>query len=44
VGIGPACSLPQQNSGEMEWMSIDDYIDGIKILVSILYNYQSFHT
>lgn len=42
VGIGPSCVLPEKNSGEMEWMSIDDYIKGVKILASILYNYMNF--
>lgn len=42
VGIGPACALPQQNSGQMEWISIDDYINGVKILASILFEYCNF--
>ena len=42
VGIGPRCELPAQGSGEMEWMSIDDYISGVKILASILHDYQNF--
>ena len=42
VGIGPRCELPAQGSGEMEWMSIDDYISGVKILAGILYDYQNF--
>lgn len=42
VGIGPSCSLPHQNSRQMEWISIEDYINGIKILASILYDYSDF--
>ena len=42
VGIGPSCVLPEKDSGLMEWMSIDDYINGVKILASILYDYQEF--
>lgn len=39
VGIGPSCKLPQKGSGEMEWMDVDDYIAGIRILASILCDY-----
>ena len=42
VGIGPSCRLPAKGSGEMEWMSIDDYINGIKILAGILCDYMDF--
>lgn len=42
VGIGPACVLPERESGQMEWMSIEDYINGVKILASILYEYRNF--
>ncbi len=42
VGIGPSCVLPEKGSNEMEWMSIEDYINGVKILASILYEYQNF--
>lgn len=42
VGIGPACVLPKANSNEMEWMSKKDFITGVKILASILYNYQFY--
>lgn len=44
VGIGPTCVLPEKNSGQMEWISTDDYINGIKILVKILYDYQFWNT
>ena len=39
VGIGPSCHLPLQNEGKREYILIDDYIMGIKILASILYHY-----
>lgn len=39
VGIGPSCHLPLQNEGKREYISVDDYINGIKILASILYHY-----
>ncbi len=42
VGIGPSCVLPNRNSGEMEWMSVKDYIYGVKILARILYEYCEF--
>ena len=42
VGIGPSCILPEKGSGQREWMSADDYINGIKILVRILYEYRNW--
>jgi acetylornithine deacetylase/succinyl-diaminopimelate desuccinylase-like protein len=39
VGIGPSCHLPLANEGKREYISVDDYITGIKILASILYHY-----
>lgn len=39
VGIGPSCKLPGKGSGEMEWMDVEDYITGIRILASILCDY-----
>lgn len=39
IGIGPVCHLPLKGSFESEWISEDDFIDGIKILVSILYRF-----
>lgn len=42
VGIGPSCVLPEKDSGRMEWMSIDDYINGVKILAGILLDYRDF--
>ncbi len=42
VGIGPSCTLPDRGSGEREWMSVDDYINGIRILVRILYEYRDW--
>ncbi|MBR3127556.1 MAG: M20 family metallopeptidase [Solobacterium sp.] len=42
VGIGPSCILPAKGSGQREWMSVDDYINGIKILVRILYEYRDW--
>ncbi len=42
VGIGPSCILPEKDSNEMEWISKEDYINGVKILASILYNYCEF--
>lgn len=39
VGIGPTCHLPLGDSGEMEWIKEDDYINGIKILTAILYDF-----
>ena len=42
VGIGPTCVLPLENEGKREWNSIDDYIQGIKILASIIYSFKDF--
>ena len=42
VGIGPTCILPLENEGKREWISIDDYIQGIKILASIIYHFKDF--
>lgn len=42
VGIGPSCVLPEKGSGEMEWISEEDFITGVKILAAILYNYQFY--
>lgn len=39
VGIGPTCHLPYSNEGKREYINVDDYITGIKILASILYHY-----
>ena len=39
VGIGPSCDLPAASSNQKEWISIDDYITGIKILARILIEY-----
>lgn len=39
VGIGPTCILPEKGSGEMEWISIEDYLNGVKILARILVEY-----
>ena len=39
VGIGPTCHLPYSKEGKREYIHIDDYITGIKILASILYYY-----
>ena len=36
VGIGPACVLPEKGSGQMEWISEEDYLNGIRILTGIL--------
>ena len=36
VGIGPSCVLPEKNSGRMEWISEEDYLNGIRILTDIL--------
>jgi acetylornithine deacetylase/succinyl-diaminopimelate desuccinylase-like protein len=43
VGIGPSCHLPEQNSNQKEWISVDDYLTGIKILARILYHFQDFN-
>ena len=42
VGIGPCCHLPYFNEGKREYIDVDDYITGIKILASILYRYPGF--
>lgn len=42
VGIGPSCVLPQRNSQEMEWISTEDYMNGVKILAGILVEYCGF--
>lgn len=42
IGIGPSCTLPLKGSGEMEWISRKDYITGVKILATVLYNYQFY--
>ena len=42
VGIGPSCRLPRKGSGDMEWISIDDYINGIKILAALICDYSDF--
>ena len=42
VGIGPACVLPPKGSNEREWISVEDYINGVKILASVLYNYSLY--
>ncbi len=39
IGIGPACVLPEKGSGEMEWISEEDYLNGIRILSNILLSY-----
>ncbi len=39
IGIGPVCHLPLSNSGEMEWIKEDDYINGVKIMTAILYDF-----
>ncbi len=39
VGIGPSCDLPEANSGQKEWISVEDYMNGIKILARILVNF-----
>ncbi|MBQ7888123.1 MAG: M20 family metallopeptidase [Erysipelotrichaceae bacterium] len=43
VGIGPSCDLPEANSYQKEWISIRDYIDGVKILARILYKFIDFN-
>jgi len=42
IGIGPSCHLPEANSKEKEWISVDDYINGIKILARILYEFAEY--
>ena len=42
VGIGPSCDLPEADSQEKEWISVNDYISGIKILARILYEFIDF--
>ena len=42
VGIGPSCHLPEQNSNQKEWISVDDYLTGVNILARILYHFQDF--
>ncbi|MBO7677994.1 MAG: M20 family metallopeptidase, partial [Erysipelotrichaceae bacterium] len=39
VGIGPYCELPLKNSGNKEWIDIDNYLKGIAILTTIMLNY-----
>ena len=39
VGIGPYCELPEKGSGIREWLDIDDYLKGIRILTKIILNY-----
>ena len=39
IGIGPSCDLPNKNSQQQEWISVDDYITGIKILTKVLYEF-----
>jgi len=43
IGIGPSCDLPEQNSNQREWISIEDYLTGIKILARILYHFKDFN-
>ena len=39
IGIGPSCDLPNKNSQQQEWISVEDYITGIKILTKVLYEF-----
>ena len=36
IGIGPSCVLPEKSGGQMEWISEEDYLNGIRILTDIL--------
>ena len=39
VGIGPYCELPIKGSGMREWIDLNDYLNGIAILTTILLDF-----